>query len=342
MQALHPSQISGVREVLHATHRFEGIIGHSAALTSVLTQLERVAPTDTTVLIQGETGTGKELLARALHTLSTRRPHPFVTLNCAAIPPGLLESELFGHEKGAFTGALTQRLGRFELANMGTLFLDEIGDLPLELQPKFLRVLQEQEFERLGSSRTRRSNVRVVAATHRDLLAKVQQRTFREDLYYRLNIFPLTVPPLCERRDDIPVLVRHFVQQYAYQMHKRIAHIPAEVMARLVHYDWPGNIRELQNVVERAIILCASDTFGVEESWLQRDAPLRAGPAGPLVAARAEHERALIETALAECRGRVSGPAGAAVKLGLPRQTLASKIKALGIPLQRFKTRQGD
>jgi DNA-binding NtrC family response regulator len=326
------------REVIHAEHRFDGIIGHSAALTAVLTQLELVAPTDATVLLQGETGTGKELLARALHRLSPRRPHPVVPVNCGALPPGLLESELFGHEKGAFTGALTQRLGRFELANMGTLFLDEIGDLPLELQPKFLRVLQEQEFERLGSSRTRRSNVRVVAATHRDLLAKVQQRTFREDLYYRLNIFPLTVPPLCERRDDIPVLVRHFVQQYAYQMHKRIAHIPAEVMARLVHYDWPGNIRELQNVVERAIILCASDTFGVEESWLQRDAPLRAGPAGPLVAARAEHERALIETALAECRGRVSGPAGAAVKLGLPRQTLASKIKALGIPLQRFKT----
>src|SRR5712691_2481668 len=238
--------------------RFAEIVGHSAALRRVLQQVELVAPTDATVLIYGETGTGKELIARALHDLSARRTHPLVTLNCAAIPPGLLESELFGHEKGAFTGALTQRLGRFELANRGTLFLDEIGDLPLELQPKLLRVLQEHAFERLGSSRTRRSNVRVVAATHRDLLAMVHQRHFREDLYYRLHIFPFTVPPLCERRDDIPVLVQHFAQQYAHQMHKRIAPIPAEAMAELVHYDWPGNVRELQNVLERAMILSSN------------------------------------------------------------------------------------
>src|SRR5215470_8980926 len=238
--------------------RFAEIVGHSAALRRVLQQVELVAPTDATVLIDGETGTGKELLARALHTLSARHARPFITLNCAAIPAGLLESELFGHEKGAFTGAMTQRLGRFELANGGTLFLDEIGDLPLELQPKLLRVLQEHTFERLGSSRTLRTNVRLVAATHRDLLAMVQQRTFREDLYYRLHIFPLTVPPLRERRDDIPGLVRHFVHHYAHQMHKRVAPIPAEVMAKLTHYDWPGNVRELQNVIECAVILASN------------------------------------------------------------------------------------
>jgi formate hydrogenlyase transcriptional activator len=245
------------REVIHAEPRFDGILGHSAALTAVLTQLELVAPTDATVLLQGETGTGKEPLARALHHRSPRRPHPFVPVNCAALPPDLLESELFGHEKGAFTGALTQRLGRFELANRGTLFLDEIGDLPLELQPKLLRVLQDHAFERLGSSRTLRTNARVVAATHRDLLAMVQQHTFRADLYYRLNIFPLTVPPLREQRDDIPLLVWHFAQQYAHTMHKRIAHIPAEAIAALVHYDWPGNVRELQHVIKPAVILSA-------------------------------------------------------------------------------------
>ena len=342
MHALHPFQISGVREVLHATHRFEGIIGHSAALTSVLTQLELVAPTDTTVLIQGETGTGKELLARALHHCSARRTHPFVTLNCAAIPDGLLESELFGHEKGAFTGALTPRIGRFELANTGTLFLDEIGDLPLALQPKLLRVLQEQEFERLGSSRTRRTDVRLVAATHRDLLAMVHQHMFREDLYYRVHVFPLTVPPLRERVDDIPVLVAYLIERYATKAGKKIRTITKRTLDLFQAYDWPGNIRELQNVIERAVILCEGDTFAVEERWLKRDAPQPAGSAMPLVASRAAHERALIEAALSACRGRVSGPAGAAAKLGLPRQTLESKIKALGIPLQRFKTRQGD
>src|SRR5215831_15397237 len=237
--------------------RFAEIVGHSAALRRVLQQVELVAPTDATVLIDGETGTGKELLARALHTRSARHARPFITLNCAAIPTGLLESELFGHEKGAFTGAMTQRLGRCELANGGTLFLDEIGDLPLELQPKLLRVLQDHAFERLGSARTLHTDVRVVAATHRDLPTMVQQGTFREDLYYRLHIFPLTVPPLRVRRDDIPLLVRHFAQQYAHTMHKRIAHIPAEAIAALVHYDWPGNVQELQHVIERAVILSA-------------------------------------------------------------------------------------
>src|SRR5499427_6935702 len=321
------------RAVIHAEHRFDGIIGHSAALTAVLTQLKLVAPTDATVLLLGETGTGKELLARALHTRSARHAHPFITLNCAALPPDLLESELFGHEKGAFTGALTQRLGRFELANRGTLFLDEIGDLPLELQPKFLRVLQEHTFERLGSSRTLRTNVRLVAATHRDLLAMVHQRTFREDLYYRLNIFPLTVPPLRERRDDIPVLVRHFAQHYAHQMHKRVAPIPAEVMARLVHYDWPGNVRELQNVIERAVILSSN---GVLCPTVPASNPEvhSAVPVSPRLETLDEAMRTHILEALRATNWVLSGPHGAAVRLGMKRTTLASRMEKLGIGRQ--------
>jgi DNA-binding NtrC family response regulator len=310
--------------------RFAEIVGHSAALRRVLQEVAIVAPTDATVLIYGETGTGKELIARALHHYSARRTHPFVTLNCAAIPPGLLESELFGHEKGAFTGALTQRLGRFELANGGTLFLDEIGDLPLELQPKLLRVLQEHTFERLGSSRTLRTNVRLLAATHRDLLAMVQQRTFREDLYYRLQIFPLTVPPLRERRDDIPVLVQHFAQQYAYQLHKPIAPIPAEAMAELVHYDWPGNVRELQNVMARAVILASHGVL-----WPQ--VPVRspgAHSAAPVVLRPETLDdamRAHILDALHATNWVVAGPHGAAARLGMKRSTLASRMAKLGI-----------
>jgi formate hydrogenlyase transcriptional activator len=323
-----------LREVLHAEHRFDGIIGRSAALTSVLTQLELVAPTDATVLIQGETGTGKELLARALHTLSARRTHPFVTLNCAAIPLGLLESELFGHEKGAFTGALTQRIGRFELANAGTLFLDEIGDLPLELQPKFLRVLQEQAFERLGSSRTLRTNVRLVAATHRDLAAMVHQHTFREDLYYRVHIFPLMVPPLRERRDDIPVLVRHFTHQYAHTMHKRIEHIPAETMAGLMHYDWPGNVRELQNVIERAVILAANGVLCPQVPTRSTGAR-SAAPVSPRSETLDDAMRAHILDALRTTNGVLGGPHGAAARLGMKRTTLASRMEKLGIFRQR-------
>jgi DNA-binding NtrC family response regulator len=318
---------------LRSDSRFSEIVGHSAALRRVLQQVEIVAPTDATVLIDGETGTGKELIARAIHHRSGRRTHPLVTLNCAAIPPGLLESELFGHEKGAFTGALTQRIGRFELANEGTLFLDEIGDLPLELQPKLLRVLQEHTFERLGSSRTLRTNVRLVAATHRDLLAMVQQRTFREDLYYRLHIFPLTVPPLRQRRDDIPLLVRHFAQQYAQQMHKRIEHIPAEVIAELVHYDWPGNVRELQNVIERAMILSANGIL-----WPQ--VPARspgarsAAPVSPGSETLDDAMRTHILDALSATNWVLGGPHGAAARLGMKRTTLASRMEKLGIVRQ--------
>jgi len=313
--------------------RFSEIVGHSAALRRVLQQVEIVAPTDATVLIDGETGTGKELIARAIHHRSGRRTHPLVTLNCAAIPPGLLESELFGHEKGAFTGALTQRIGRFELANEGTLFLDEIGDLPLELQPKLLRVLQEHTFERLGSSRTLRTNVRLVAATHRDLLAMVRQRTFREDLYYRVHIFPLTVPPLRQRRDDIPLLVRHFAQQYTHQMHKRIEHIPAEAMAELVHYDWPGNVRELQNVIERAMILSADGVL-----WPQ--VPARspgarsAAPVSPESETLDDAMRTHILDALSATNWVLGGPHGAAARLGMKRTTLASRMEKLGIVRQ--------
>jgi formate hydrogenlyase transcriptional activator len=310
--------------------RFVEIVGHSAALRHVLQQVELVAPTEATVLITGETGTGKELIARALHHRSTRHPHPFVTLNCAAIPSGLLESELFGHEKGAFTGALTQRLGRFELANGGTLFLDEIGDLPLELQPKLLRVLQEHTFERLGSSRTRRTDVRLVAATHRDLLTLVQQGTFREDLYYRVQVFPLTVPPLRERRDDIPLLVQHFAQHYAHQLHQPLAPIPTAAMERLVHYDWPGNVRELQHVIERAVILASHGVLCPTVPARHSAAP-SATPVTPRGETLDDAMRAHILDALHATNWVVAGPHGAAARLGMKRSTLASRMAKLGI-----------
>jgi len=331
-----------LREDLDRVSMFEDIVGSSAALRRVLAHVEKVAGTDATVLIVGETGTGKELIARAIHKRSPRATRAFIRVNCAAIPPALLASELFGHEKGAFTGALQRRVGRFEAAHGGTIFLDEIGDLPAETQIALLRVLQEREFERIGSSHPMAVDVHVLAATNRDLPAAVAAGTFRQDLFYRLNVFPIQMPSLRERVDDIPLLVAYLIERYATKAGKKIRTITKQTLALFQAYDWPGNIRELQNVIERAVILCASDTFAVEERWLQRDAPQPSGPAMPLVAARAEHERALIEAALSACRGRVSGPAGAAAKLGRPRQTLESKIKALGIPLQRFKTRQGD
>jgi formate hydrogenlyase transcriptional activator len=319
---------------------FEEIIGQSKALRAVLGQVEKVAPTDATVLIHGETGTGKELIARAIHNLSSRRSNGFVKVNCAAIPTGLLESELFGHEKGAFTGAVVQRVGRFELADHGTVFLDEIGDLPLELQPKLLRVLQEHEFERLGSTRTRKVDVRVVAATHRSLEEMIAEKQFRLDLYYRLNVFPISIPPLRERPEDIPLLVRHFVQQFARQMNKTIEAISSETMEALIRYPWPGNIRELQNVIERSVVVYQKGKLSVKQNWIDRECfPIEA-LTQPLFNRLAVEEREMIGAALAKTRGRVAGPAGAAAKLGIPPSTLESKIRAMNIDKYSFKAHQ--
>jgi formate hydrogenlyase transcriptional activator len=315
---------------IRTEHHFDEIIGASAALQQVLAQVEVVAPTDATVLIQGETGTGKELIARAVHQRSARRDHTFVTVNCAAIPSGLLESELFGHERGAFTGAIAQKLGRFELAHQGTLFLDEIGDIPLDLQPKLLRVLQEQEFERLGSPRTRRVDVRLVAATNHDLAQLVEAGTFREDLYYRLNVFPLTVPPLRDRPEDIPPLVRHFVQTYAQRMRKRIDTIPADTLDALASYQWPGNVRELQNVIERAVILTPDSVLRLPSAEWQRSWSVTGAP--PSHQTLEEVERAHILQVLRDANWVIGGPQGAAARLGLRRTTLIYRMEKLGIP----------
>jgi formate hydrogenlyase transcriptional activator len=306
---------------------FDEIVGESHSLRSVLKQVETVAPTDSTVLIQGETGTGKELLARAIHNLSPRREHTFVKVNCAAIPGGLLESELFGHERGAFTGAITQRLGRFELAHGGTIFLDEIGDIPLELQPKLLRVLQEQEFERLGSTRTIRVDIRLLAATNQDLAGMVGSRTFRSDLYYRLNVFPLVAPPLRERQEDIPALVRYFVQKYARRMNRMVETIPAETLDLLVHYAWPGNIRELENLIERAVIVSPGAILRVPLSDIKLPPEPVDGGALTLEAAEREH----IVKALEATNWKLGGPLGAAARLGMKRTTLQSKMRKLGV-----------
>ena len=311
------------------THNFEEIVGTSAALTAVLKQVEVVAPTDSTVLILGETGTGKELIARAIHTTSSRSRRPFVKLNCAAIPTGLLESELFGHEKGAFTGAIAQRIGRFELADGGTVFLDEVGEIPLELQTKLLRVLQEREFERLGSTRTLRTDARLIAATNRELQKMVEQRTFREDLFYRLNVFPIYVPALRERSEDIPLLVHHFAQRFARRMNRTIETIPAETMAALTRYPWPGNIRELQNLIERAVILSPGPVLQVPLQDLDnRTAPRRDNGKDQTLEAA---ERAHILAILNETRWVLAGPRGAAARLGMNRSTLQFRLKKLGI-----------
>ena len=307
--------------------QFDQIVGSSPALESVLAEVERVAPTDSTVLVMGETGTGKELIARAIHNLSSRWGRPFVKLNCAAIPFDLLESELFGHEKGAFTGAVAQKIGRFEMADTGTIFLDEIGDLPLALQPKLLRILQEQEFERLGSGRTHQINVRLVAATHCDLAEMIARNEFRSDLYYRLNVFPVLVPPLRDRREDIRQLVLHFVDVFARRMQKRVEQIPQATMNALVAYAWPGNVRELQNLIERAVI--RSDD-GILPNPLPTPRTSTWIPIGNKGTLR-DHETALILQTLKATGGMIGGPQGAAARLGLKRTTLVSKMKRLGI-----------
>jgi formate hydrogenlyase transcriptional activator len=304
-------------------------VGTSAALAAARKQVEVVAPTESTVLILGETGTGKELIARAIHTASSRSGRPFVKLNCAAIPTGLLESEIFGHEKGAFTGAIAQRIGRFELADGGTIFLDEVGDIPLELQTKLLRVLQEREFERLGSTRTLRTDVRLIAATNRALRKMVEQRKFREDLFYRLNVFPIDVPALRERSEDIPLLVNHFAQRFARRMNRTIETIPAETMAALTRYPWPGNIRELQNLIERAVILSRGPVLQIPLQDLDNRIALRRdnGTDQTLEAAERTHILAILN----ETRWVFAGPRGAAARLGINRSTLQFRLKKLGI-----------
>src|SRR5712692_6448480 len=316
-----------LEDEIRTEYNFEEIIGESAALKRILKQVETVAPTDSTVLIQGETGTGKELIARAIHHLSKRRERTFVKMNCAAIPTGLLESELFGHERGAFTGAIAQKVGRFELAHGGTLFLDEVGDVPLELQSKLLRVLQEQEFERLGSNRTIRVDVRLVAATNRDLAQMVADKQFRSDLYYRFNVFPITAPSLRERPEDIPLLVRYFAQKYARLMNKQIETIPAGAMTALAKYHWPGNIRELENLIERSVILSQGPDLHVPLGELKAPTAAALNGAATLEAAEREH----ILRVLRETKWVIGGPSGAATRLGMKRTTLQSKIRKLGI-----------
>jgi formate hydrogenlyase transcriptional activator len=324
-----------LRSVAHddRDRQFNHIVGDSPALESVLAEVRRVAPTDSTVLVLGETGTGKELIAHAIHNLSPRCGLPFVKLSCAAIPFDLLESELFGHEKGAFTGAVAQKVGRFEMADTGTLFLDEIGDLPLALQPKLLRVLQEQEFERLGSGRTHHINVRLVAATHRDLDEMVARNEFRSDLYYRLNVFPVLVPPLRERREDIGQLVPHFVEVFARRMGKHIAQMPQTTMNAFMAYDWPGNVRELQNLIERAVI--RSDNGVLPNPLPAPQANKKASVASP--GTLRDHEAALILETIRAAKGMIGGPLGAAARLGLKRTTLVSKMKRLGIYRPRYQ-----
>jgi PAS domain S-box-containing protein len=335
-----------LREEIDCSSMNETIVGSSEALRKVLSQVDKVAPTDSTVLILGETGTGKELIASAIHKRSRRSARAFIRVNCAAIPPSLVASELFGHEKGAFTGALQRRIGRFESADGGTVFLDEIGELSPETQLALLRVLQERELERVGNNQPIPIDVRVVAATNRDLEAAVSTGTFRQDLFYRVNVFPIRIPSLRQRKDDIPLLVEYLVERYARRTGKRVRHIEKNTLNVLQAYDWPGNVRELQNVIERAVILCDGETFSVDETWLRPNSNERSGRpvsrSGVLADGKkefADRERKAIEAALEECQGRVSGPRGAAAMLGIPHQTLESKIVSLGIDKRRFKVR---
>jgi DNA-binding NtrC family response regulator/PAS domain-containing protein len=326
-----------LREEIDITRMFEEIVGSSPPLQAVLAHVAKVASSDSTVLVTGETGTGKELIARAIHKRSPRSARAFVSVNCAAIPRDLIASELFGHEKGAFTGATQRRLGRFESADGGTIFLDEVGELPLETQIAFLRVLQEREFQRVGSNQSLKIDVRVVAATNRNLEEAIAAGAFREDLFYRLNVFPIEVPPLRQRKEDIPLLVEYFVDRYASKAGKKITGIDRKSLDLLQSYAWPGNIRELQNVIERSVIVCDSENLSVDESWLARGARSGGTAIQPLAEKLAAQEKELIEAALAESHGRVSGPSGAAARLGIPQSTLDSKIKSLKINKHRFK-----
>jgi transcriptional regulator with GAF, ATPase, and Fis domain len=326
-----------LREEIDVNRMFEEIVGSSPALQVVLSRVAKVAPTDSTVLITGETGTGKELVARAIHKRSQRALRAFVSVNCAAIPRDLIASELFGHEKGAFTGATQRRLGRFESADGGTIFLDEIGELPAEMQIALLRVLQEREFQRVGGNESIKADVRVVAATNRDLQAAIAEGRFRDDLFYRLDVFPIEAPPLRERKEDIPLLVEYFVDRYANQAGKKITGISKKSMELLQSYKWPGNIRELQNVIERSVIISESENLCIDESWFVGHSASTDSAIQPFSEKLAAQEREMIESALAESNGRVSGPRGAAAKLGIPQSTLDSKIKALKIDKQRFR-----
>jgi PAS domain S-box-containing protein len=333
------SENVALREEIDKASMFEEIVGTSSALKSVLSRISKVAPTDSTVLITGETGTGKELVARAIHRRSDRASRAFVSVNCAAIPRDLIASELFGHEKGAFTGATQQRLGRFELANGGTIFLDEVGELPAETQIALLRVLQEHEFERVGGTRRMRADVRVIAATNRDLQAAISAGSFRSDLFYRLHVFPIDMPSLREREEDIPLLVEYFIDRYARKAGKSIKRVNKKTLELLQLYPWPGNIRELQNVIERSVILCETEIFSIEENWLPQPPPLttESKRQAELPQRLLVQEKDMIEAALKECGGRIFGPKGAAAKLGIPRSTLESKIRSLKINKNRFR-----
>jgi transcriptional regulator with GAF, ATPase, and Fis domain len=332
-----------LREEIDKASMFEEIVGTAPALQAVLSRISKVARSDSTVLITGETGTGKELVARAIHRRSDRASRAFVSVNCAAIPRDLIASEFFGHEKGAFTGATQQRLGRFELAHGGTIFLDEVGELPAETQVALLRVLQEHEFERVGGTRRIRVDVRVIAATNLDLQGAINAGSFRSDLFYRLNVFPIEIPSLRERRVDIPLLVEYFIDRYARKAGKSIKRVYKNTLELLQSYPWPGNIRELQNVIERSVILCETEIFSIDENWLPQSPPLpaEAKQEAELPRKLLVQEKNMIEAALKDTGGRVSGPTGAAVKLGIPRSTLESKIRSLNIDKNRFRAAQG-